>query len=124
MTVLYPAPDGTLRLKTLAVPAPSPSPTPTPVLTVKITSPANCAVFPCNSHISFAGSAVDPIDGDISSKIQWFGPPDRHATGATVTMTWNCDNKHVGVHTVTATVKNSKGKIVTASVQISITGRT
>jgi hypothetical protein len=82
---------------------------------VTITSPANGASFVQGTNISFAGSASDTQDGNISSRIQWKDNGVAIGSGSLLSSILSL----VGVHTITATVTDNNG--ATASSQVSIT---
>jgi hypothetical protein len=94
--------------------APPPSNTP-PVVT--ITSPANGASFVQGSSISFAGSASDAQDGNISSRIQWKDNGVSIGSGNLLSKLLSL----VGVHTITATVTDNNGATASSQVAITIT---
>jgi hypothetical protein len=92
----------------------APSNTP-PVVT--ITSPANGASFVQGTNISFAGSASDAQDGNISSRIQWKDNGASIGSGNLLSSLLSL----VGVHTITATVTDNNGATATSQVAITIT---
>jgi hypothetical protein len=92
----------------------APSNTP-PVVT--ITSPANGASFVQGTTISFAGSATDTQDGNISSRIQWKDNGVLIGSGSLLSSILSL----AGVHTITATVTDNNGATVSSQVAITIT---
>ena len=104
---------GAKALYPTSAPAP-PSNTPP---TVTITSPANGASFVQGSNISFAGSASDAQDGNISSRIQWKDNGVPIGSGNLLSSLLSL----VGVHTITATVTDNNGATASSQVAITIT---
>jgi hypothetical protein len=82
---------------------------------VTITEPADGSVFNEGQSITFAGTATDAEDGDISDSISWSSDLDGGlGTGASISTTLT-----VGVHTITAEVTDSGG--LSDSDQITVT---
>jgi hypothetical protein len=83
--------------------------------TVSITSPANGSTFDTGANISFAGTASDTEDGDLTASLVWTSSIDNQiGTGGNFSAILSDGN-----HTITAEVTDSGGK--TASESISIT---
>jgi hypothetical protein len=82
---------------------------------VTITSPANGATFVQGSSISFAATATDAEDGNLSSNVQWTDNGTAFGSGNLLSKPLSL----VGVHTIVAKVTDSKG--VQSSSQVSIT---
>ncbi len=84
--------------------------------TVSITSPGDGATFGSNTSISFAGTASDTEDGDISSNLSWTsdlsGPI---GSGADFSTTLSD-----GTHTITAAVTDSGGNTSSDSVTVTV----
>lgn len=96
---------------TTAIVAPNTAPT------VVITSPANGATFSSTASISFAATATDKEDGDLTSKIQWTDNGAVLGTGGLLTKLLSL----VGTHTLVAKVTDSKGAQGSSTVNITIT---
>jgi hypothetical protein len=83
---------------------------------VLITAPADGASVGQGGLVSFAGSATDPVDGDVSAGLLWDSDLDGAiGSGAGVALS----TLSPGVHTITASVTNSLG--IPGSAQISLT---
>jgi hypothetical protein len=86
--------------------------------TVDITAPANNSSFTQGTSITFAGSANDSQDGNISSNIVWHSNRDGDlGSGASITTS----NLSVNTHTITASVTDSGNLTATASITVMIT---
>lgn len=96
---------------TTAIVAPNTAPS------VVITSPANGATFSSTASISFAATATDKEDGDLTSKIQWTDNGAVLGTGGVLTKILSL----VGTHTLVAKVTDSKGAQSSSTVSITIT---
>ena len=86
--------------------------------TTTILAPANASQFLQSETINLIGSASDPEDGDISANINWSSNIDNLlGTSASI----NADLS-AGIHTITASVTDSDGAIVTnpATIQLDI----
>jgi len=87
--------------------------------TVSITSPADGSSHDSGAAISFAGSANDEEDGDLTTSIVWASDKDGQiGTGATVSATLSD-----GTHTVTASVTDSGNKTGSASITVTVVPR-
>ena len=84
---------------------------------VTITSPANGATFVQGSSISFAATATDSEDGNISSRIEWKDNGVSIGSGSLVSSLLSL----VGLHTIVATVTDNNGAQVSSQVAITIT---
>src|SRR5581483_10793526 len=86
-----------------------------PVLT--LTAPADGKKFAFGSNVAFGASAIDPFDGDISSKIAWTSDRDGAVgTGGSFfrgTLTR-------GAHTLTASIVDTAGLSATATTHVTI----
>lgn len=90
--------------------------TPNTPPTVTITSPANGTSFDAGTSISFAGSASDAEDGDLSSDISWTSS----INGAIGTgSSFSTSTLSTGSHTITAEVADAGG--ATSSDAITLT---
>ncbi len=88
---------------------------------VSITNPLEGASFVEGALVSFAGSAVDAEDGDLTPALDWSSNLD----GALGTGTaFDLTTLSIGAHLVTATVVDSHGEPGSASVSISVTANT
>ena len=85
--------------------------------TVVITSPANGATFSSTASISFAATATDKEDGDLTSKIQWTDNGAVLGTGGLLTKVLSL----AGTHTLVAKVTDSKGAQGSSTVNVTIT---
>ncbi len=84
--------------------------------TVKITSPADDAVFPDGQLISFSASASDAEDGGVTSPLVWTSSIDgRIWTGDSFSKVLS-----ENVHTITATATDSKGAEGSASITVTV----
>lgn len=82
---------------------------------VAITAPSNGASYMEGAAIGFSGSATDPEDGTLSSRLTWSSNRDGFlGSGASVTRVLS-----VGTHSIEARVTDSDGQ--TASRQITVT---
>ena len=87
-----------------------------PVIT--ITAPANGATFTVGTAVTFSGTANDAQDGNLSSGIAWSSSADGPlGTGASIQVS----SLFVGSHTITASVADTSGSPVSASVNIIVT---
>lgn len=85
--------------------------------TVDITSPANGSSFEQGQSVSFAGTASDPEDGNLTSQLGWTSNLDGTiGTGGS----FSTSSLSVGNHTITASVTDSGGATGSDSIQISI----
>ena len=83
---------------------------------VSISSPADGAVFESGAVVSFAGSASDIEDGNISADLVWVSDLDgRIGTGATFSTVLSD-----GAHTITAEAVDSGGKTGSASINVTV----
>ena len=79
-----------------------------PVVTIQ--SPANGSSFSAGANITFQGSAIDSLDGNISSSLTWTSDRDGQiGTGGSFTRTLSN-----GTHLITASVTDSGGNAVSA----------
>ena len=83
---------------------------------VTILSPANEAEFAFDDTIEFAGTAIDPEDGDLSSNLNWSIGDQALGTGASISKT----GLNAGLYLVTAAVTDSDGVTGSASIVIKI----
>lgn len=82
-----------------------------------ISSPNNGDSFDAGSPVTFAASASDARDGDLSDSVVWESSLNGAlGTGSSVTIS----NLTAGVHLVTASVVNSSGRSVSTGVSIVI----
>lgn len=80
--------------------------------TVAISSPPSNIGAATGTALRFTGSAIDPVDGDISGSIYWKSSVQGAiGTGATFTLALNA-----GTHTITATATNAAGNVGRATV--------
>ena len=87
----------------------------TPMVT--ITSPASGATFVQGSTISFAATATDAEDGNLSSRIQWTDNGAAVGSGGLRSSVLSV----VGVHTIVAKVTDNGGAQAQSQVSITIT---
>lgn len=84
--------------------------------TVSISSPADGASFDSGTTITFAGSASDSEDGDLSGNLVWtFDVDGQIGTGASVSATLSD-----GTHTITASVTDSGNSTVSDSITVTV----
>jgi len=84
--------------------------------TVSITSPANGSTFGSGTTISFAGSASDTEDGDLTASLVWTSDIDGQiGAGGAFSRTLSDGN-----HTITASATDSGGKTTSASIIITL----
>ena len=84
---------------------------------VTITSPTNDDEFSSEQLISFAGTATDTEDGDLTAGLEWFSSIDGYlGTGGSLSDVPLSD----GVHTITASVIDSGGKTGGDSITITV----
>jgi len=84
--------------------------------TVSILSPSNGATFKSRESISFAGSASDPEDGDITKYLTWTSNLDGQiGTGGGFDAALSD-----GTHTITASATDSGGQSVSDSISITV----
>ena len=84
---------------------------------VNITAPSNGASFPEGTSISFAGSANDAEDGDLTASLAWTSSLDGAiGTGGAFSATLS-----VGTHTITASVTDSGGLTGSALISVMVT---
>ncbi len=86
--------------------------------TVTITSPANGSSFVTGSSVSFAGTASDTEDGDISGSLAWTSSIDG-AIGSGGSFSTSALS--IGSHTITASVTDSGGLSGSDVIGITIT---
>jgi hypothetical protein len=87
-----------------------------PVVTV--TAPADAATFVAGAPISFAASASDTGDGDISANLSWASSRDGSiGSGAS----FSTSALSVGTHTITASVTDSGSASGSDSIQVTVT---
>lgn len=86
---------------------------------VTITTPAaNGQQFNCATAVSFAASASDPVDGNLTAAIQWSGPgTPATGSGGTITKTFSCTTE-LGNQVVAAKVTDSGGLSATDTVTV------
>jgi subtilisin family serine protease len=83
---------------------------------VSITSPSDGATFDSGASISFAGTASDPEDGDLTASLVWATDLDGQiGTGGSFSVVLND-----GAHTVTATVTDSGGNTSSDTVTVTV----
>lgn len=83
---------------------------------VSITSPANGATFASGDTISFAGTATDTEDGDLTTSLAWTSSIDGAiGTGGSFSRTLSD-----GMHTITASVTDNGGQTGSASITITV----
>ncbi len=96
-------------------------PVPNTVPTVTITAPANGSSFVAGSSVSFAGTASDTEDGNISANLNWTsslnGPIGSGAGFSIATLS-------VGTHTITASLTDSGGLPDDNSISVTISPNT
>jgi extracellular elastinolytic metalloproteinase len=85
---------------------------------VSITSPANNSSFDAGSPVTFAGTADDSQDGDLSSSLAWTSSRDG-AIGSGGS--FSTSTLSVGTHTITAGVTDSGSLSGSASITVFIT---
>ena len=94
------------------------SPPPNSSPTVTITAPANASTFVAGTLISFAGSATDAEDGDLSAVLTWSSNRDgtigSGAGFSTAALTT------VGTHTITASVVDSDSAPAFDSISLTV----
>ena len=84
--------------------------------TVSITSPADGASFDSGASISFAGSASDPEDGDLTASLVWTSNLDGQiGTGGSFSAVLS-DGAHTISASVTDSGDNSGGETITVTV--------
>ena len=93
---------------------PPPPPNDAPI--VAINSPADGATFSSGTTISFAGTATDTEDSDLTASLTWTSDID----GSIGTLGSFSTTLSDGNHTITASVTDSGGKTGTASVSITV----
>lgn len=82
--------------------------------TVSISSPANNTSFDSGASISFSGSATDVEDGDLTSSLVWTSSLDGQiGTGGSFSKVLSD-----GTHTITASITDSGGLTVSASITV------
>ncbi len=84
--------------------------------TVSITSPADGSTFDSGATISFAGSATDPEDGDLTASLVWTSSIDGPIGTEGSFSTTLSD----GTHTITAQVTDTGGKSGSDSIGITV----
>jgi hypothetical protein len=88
--------------------------------TVSISSPADGASFALGASITFAGSAIDTQDGDLTALLTWTSSLDG-VIGAGGTFSRALSE---GTHSITASVTDSGGLSGTSKVTITVTSST
>ncbi|MCB1055201.1 MAG: M36 family metallopeptidase [Acidobacteria bacterium] len=84
---------------------------------VSITSPANGSTFTQGASVSFAGTATDAEDGNISGSLSWASSLDGPiGSGAS----FSTSGLSVGSHTITASVTDSGGLPGSDSITVTI----
>ncbi|MFW6163548.1 MAG: Ig-like domain-containing protein, partial [Planctomycetota bacterium] len=84
--------------------------------TVSITDPADGSIFDSGASISFAGTASDTEDGDLTASLAWTSDKDGQiGTGGSFSTTLSD-----GTHTITASVTDSGGKTASDSITITV----
>lgn len=87
---------------------------------VAINSPASGSTFEEKETITFSGTATDPEDGDLSSKLVWTSSLDGViGAGASFSKALS-----PGTHTITATVTDNGGLTGTAAITITVNAAT
>ncbi|MCG8455995.1 MAG: Ig-like domain-containing protein, partial [Holophagales bacterium] len=87
---------------------------------VVITAPADGTSITEGGSLSFAGTASDSEDGDISAQIQWVSTLDGLlGTGASLSTVLS-----VGVHSITAEITDSHGADGITGIQVTVTANT
>ena len=84
--------------------------------TVSITSPANGASFPYGTSISFAGSAADAQDGNLTASLVWDSDGTQIGTGSAFSAVLSA-----GTHTITASVTDSGELTGNAGITVTVT---
>ncbi|TMB54847.1 MAG: DNRLRE domain-containing protein [Deltaproteobacteria bacterium] len=83
---------------------------------VRVTAPASRTKIAPGAALTFAGTALDAQDGNLSARIRWVSSRDGMlGTGSSVTATLS-----EGMHTVTATVTDAGGLAGTATVVVRV----
>ena len=86
--------------------------------TITISNPADGSTFNTGQTVTFAGTATDDQDGNISSSLVWTSNLDGAiGSGAQV----STSTLRVGQHSITATATDSHGASGSASILVSIT---
>jgi subtilisin family serine protease len=83
-----------------------------------ITDPDNGAQINCNTSVNFTGTATDPEDGDISSRLLWTDNGDALSSGASFSKTYACSE--AGNHSIVASVTDSGGASDSDTITINI----
>ncbi len=84
---------------------------------VTITSPTTGSVFTATDPVSFAGSATDAEDGDVTADLSWSSDLDGAlGTGGSFSLT----TLSVGTHVITASVTDSHGGTDSTSVSVTV----
>ena len=97
---------------TVAKAAPPP-PAPNTAPSIAITSPSKSGSVEEGTRLNFAARATDKEDGNLNSKVTWRSSRDGQL-GSSATLS-------VGKHTITASVKDSKGLSASAQVAMTVT---
>jgi YD repeat-containing protein len=85
--------------------------------TVNVTAPANGATFNVGANVSFAGTANDVEDGNVSHAIAWTSSRNGLlGTGASLSVS----TLSPGSHTITASITDSGGKTATVTRTITV----
>ncbi|GJM11435.1 MAG: hypothetical protein DHS20C11_37110 [Lysobacteraceae bacterium] len=84
---------------------------------VDITSPADASTVSEGDEVTFAGTATDPEDGDLSASLAWVSSIDGSiGSGATFQST----TLSLGTHTITASVTDSDTNSASAEIMLSV----
>ena len=85
---------------------------------VTITAPSGGTSVTQGSPVTFTATATDPEDGNLSAGVSWASSLDGAlGTGATLTRS----SLSIGTHTITASVSDSKGRLSSASLSLTVT---
>ena len=81
------------------------------------TAPDDGAVYAFGAPVTFAASASDPLEGDVTARLVWASSRDGAlGTGGTLTRT----TLSQGTHTVTATVTDGAGLSASTSFTVTV----
>jgi hypothetical protein len=85
---------------------------------VTITAPSQDTTITVGDALTFAGSASDAVDGDLSASIEWTSSVDGVlGTGASV----ESSSLSLGTHVITANATDGAGQDGTATVEVTVT---